>query len=522
MGELTLPIRSPYEPALAGRLSSDERLARLVSRGSERAFAALYRRHHQALYRYCRSIVRDEDDAQDALQNAMTRALIALRARERDLAVRPWLFRIAHNEAVSILRRRRPTAALAEESEPASGLDIEETLEGRERLATLLADLRSLPVRQRSALVMRELSGLSIEGIAGALSTSPGATKQLLFEARRALHDFAEGRAMDCEHVRRAVSDGDRRVLRGRMLRGHLRECASCRDFQVAISARTADLRALAPPLPGALAAGMLGRLLAHGLGGGHTGGLAVGSGATAAGSSAATSLTVKALAGVGALTVALAGGTRLALVHGSHAPAPGATRHGADPATSGLAAAGTTRPAASGSGAAPPATPRAQGAGTVAPSSPTAAASAPHTTPPSVPAGMEPARVGAGARSPATGYRGSRARGRGGTPVPRHVAPHRSPAGAAHSRRSGSSRPRHGAGAGHRQAPVQPVKLRHGQSGGERREPPPAPPAPGASPEAAGAHAHAHSAPAATSQASAAGEGQAFSTTAPAGAGSG
>jgi DNA-directed RNA polymerase specialized sigma24 family protein len=82
MGELTLPIRSPPELALAGRPSSDERLARLVSRGSARAFAALYQRHHQALYRYCRSIVRDEDDAQDALQSAMTRALVALRAEE--------------------------------------------------------------------------------------------------------------------------------------------------------------------------------------------------------------------------------------------------------------------------------------------------------------------------------------------------------------------------------------------------------------------------------------------------------
>ncbi len=108
MGELALPIRSPPELAFAGRLSSDERLARLVSKGSERAFATLYRRHHQALYRYCRSIVRDEDDAQDALQSAMTRALVALRSQERDLAVRPWLFRIVHNEAVTILRRRRP------------------------------------------------------------------------------------------------------------------------------------------------------------------------------------------------------------------------------------------------------------------------------------------------------------------------------------------------------------------------------------------------------------------------------
>jgi len=168
MGELALPIRSPPELAFAGRRSSDEWLARLVSKGSERAFATLYRRHRQALYCYCRSIVRDEDDAQDALQSAMTRALVALRSEERDLAVRPWLLRIVHNEAVTVLRRRRPTATLVEDLEPADPA-VEDMLAGRERLARLVADLQALPERQRSALLMRELSGLSIEEISGVL-----------------------------------------------------------------------------------------------------------------------------------------------------------------------------------------------------------------------------------------------------------------------------------------------------------------------------------------------------------------
>src|SRR6266576_3929115 len=87
----------------AGRRSSDQRLARLASRGNARAFALLYERHHQALYRYCLAIVRAPEDAQDALQNTFMNAFAALRASERDVAVRPWLFRVAHNEAVSIL-----------------------------------------------------------------------------------------------------------------------------------------------------------------------------------------------------------------------------------------------------------------------------------------------------------------------------------------------------------------------------------------------------------------------------------
>jgi len=88
---------------------SDDRLARLASRGNADAFAALYERHHHALSRYCRAILHDEEDAQDALQSAMMRAYAALQSRQRDLKVRPWLFRIVHNEAISILRRRPQT-----------------------------------------------------------------------------------------------------------------------------------------------------------------------------------------------------------------------------------------------------------------------------------------------------------------------------------------------------------------------------------------------------------------------------
>jgi len=310
MGDIALPIQSPPELAPGGRLLSDEWLARLVSKGSTRAFAVLYQRHYQALYRYCRSIVGNGDDAQDALQSAMTRALEALQARERDLAVRPWLFRIVHNEAVSILRRRRPNVSLEEGFEPADG-GVERTLEERERFAQLIADLQSLAVRQRAALVLRELSGLSIAEIAAALSTSPGAAKQALFEARCALQEFAEGRAMECEAVRRVISEGDGRVLRGRKIRAHLRECGGCRDFQLMIRARSADLRALAPPLPAAAATAMLARLLAHGAAGGHAGGAAVAS--SALGSHAAASLTVKALAGVAIVTAATAGTLHLA-----------------------------------------------------------------------------------------------------------------------------------------------------------------------------------------------------------------
>jgi RNA polymerase sigma factor (sigma-70 family) len=264
---LPLPLPLPL------RLLGDERLARLVGSGHEEAFTILYQRHHQALYRYCRSLVGAEADAQDALQSAMTGALVALRGGRRDAPIRPWLFRIAYNESMTQLRRRRPLCELAEEL-PALDGSPESTVEQRDRITRLLADLGELPERQRGALMMREFSGLSHQEVAEALGMSVGAAKQTVFEARRSLQEFDEGRLMACEDVRRLISDGDGRSRRGRRVRAHMRDCAGCATFAAAIPQRRADLHAMAPVLPATAAAGLLWRITGagSGQGGGGTG----------------------------------------------------------------------------------------------------------------------------------------------------------------------------------------------------------------------------------------------------------
>src|SRR3954447_2491556 len=112
------------------RLRREGVLRTRAARGDAAAFAAVYERHHQALYRYCRSILRHEEDAQDALQSTMARAFAALEREERDFELRPWLFRIGPKEAVSILRRRRDTAELDDAAHDARSL--EERVEERE------------------------------------------------------------------------------------------------------------------------------------------------------------------------------------------------------------------------------------------------------------------------------------------------------------------------------------------------------------------------------------------------------
>lgn len=402
MSDVALPRNGVPGLPLGGRLLGDERLAKLADRGNQQAFAALYERHHQAIYRYCRSILRNDQDAQDAVQSAMMRAYAALGSQERELAVKPWLFRIAHNESISLLRKRRPQEELGDTYEQ-PGSAIEGTLETRERLTTLLADLQALPERQRGALLMRELSGLSIEQIADALGMSPGAAKQALFEARSSLHELSEGRAMPCESVRKAISQRDGRVLRSRRIRSHLRACEECREFRAAIGTRTADLAALAPPLPAWAASALLARLLSH-AGGHSSGGAAVaGSGAASAGATlgshaATASLLGKGLASVAAVAVAAVGTAHFALSSSNHRKSP---RAASAAASSARASRPTGAGAASASGAASYRTSRGSGRTGPTAHNPTARSTASPRTPLGAPEAVRHADArGSGASS--------------------------------------------------------------------------------------------------------------------------
>lgn len=316
----------PSEPATAAasmlRMLPRHRAAVLRSsavRGNGAAFEALYQCHHQALYRYCRSILHHDPDARDALQSTMAKAFAALQSEERDFELRPWLFRIAHNEAISILRRRQAT----EELDPALTLGADtvvQAVENRERLAQLYADLADLPERQRAALVLRELSGLGHEEIANVLGCTARTVKQTIFEARTALHACQQGRAMACEDVQRTLSDGDGRSLRGRTMRAHLRSCASCRRFRAALERRPAELAALAPPLPVAAGAAVLAHLLP---GGKAAAAMSGASAAASGGGGVAATLATKA-----AVTVAvLATSTGATVLATRHTAAPASRR---------------------------------------------------------------------------------------------------------------------------------------------------------------------------------------------------
>jgi RNA polymerase sigma factor (sigma-70 family) len=264
------------------RLRSDEQLVALFRAGHDEAFRAIHDRYRQRLFAYTRQMLPGRQDAEDALQDVFVRAYCGLRASDRHVALRAWLYRVAHNRCVDELRRPLvPPAEVFElisvpEQDPVAQADQ------RESLRRLIADVRRLPGQQRSALLMRELSGMSYVELAEALETTVPAVKSLLVRARMALALSLEARDAACADIRdELVLAQDRRGRPNAMARRHMRDCAGCREFRHELRGVSRQLAALAPAI-GPI--GVAAKLLGFGFSGSAGGGAAMGSGSAAAG----------------------------------------------------------------------------------------------------------------------------------------------------------------------------------------------------------------------------------------------
>ncbi len=173
------------------RTQSDERLVALAREGHDPAFAAIVDRYRGPLERYCGRLLGDGRGriAEDAVQQAFVNAHTALRASDRGLALKPWLYRIAHNAALNIVRSSQDGETLDEDrAGPSQTADL---VELRERLRETLSDIQALPAVQRDALLLREVEGRTHEEIAVALGVTPGGARQHLHRARIALRAAA-------------------------------------------------------------------------------------------------------------------------------------------------------------------------------------------------------------------------------------------------------------------------------------------------------------------------------------------
>jgi RNA polymerase sigma factor (sigma-70 family) len=175
------------------RPQSDEQLVLRFRAGDEAAFAEIVERFRPRLLAYATRMLRGRtsEPADDVVQDVFIRAYRRLGADDRPMNVRPWLYRIAHNRCIDVMRVDQPVELIVE---PPSLSTTEERAEGSERMRHLVEDIQGLPASQRSALIIRELDGLSYDEIAAALDVTVPAVKSLLVRARMNLAAAAEAR----------------------------------------------------------------------------------------------------------------------------------------------------------------------------------------------------------------------------------------------------------------------------------------------------------------------------------------
>jgi RNA polymerase sigma factor (sigma-70 family) len=262
----------------------------------------IHDRYRQRLFAYTRQMLTHRQDAEDALQDIFVRAYSGLRANHRELALRAWLYRVAHNRCIDELRRPSPPPPEVMELLRAPASDPIAEADRRESLRRLIADVRRLPEQQRSALLMRELGGMSYADMASALGVTIPAVKSLLVRARLALGQAIAARDTACSEIRdELMLSHDRGLRPNATARRHMRDCAGCREFRHDLRGVSRRFAAIVPTL------GPLG-VLANALGVGGAGGGAAG-GAVAAGAGGAAG-TGSAVVGVGAMS---AGATHVA-----------------------------------------------------------------------------------------------------------------------------------------------------------------------------------------------------------------
>src|SRR6201995_5312092 len=351
---------SRVAPGLRGptpllRLQSDERLIALTRRGQPAAFEALCTRYQSRLLSFCRHMLGSREDAEDVLQEVFAAAFNAVLADEREINVRPWLYRIARNRSLNHLRRASAVGVDSMDVHFADhGMSTGDRAIRRESFRELLADVHDLPETQRTALLLREIDALSYEQIAHAMETTVPSVKSLLVRARISLAEAAEARKLSCDEVRFELGQvAEGLVTLSAPARRHVRGCDRCRSFKKQLKENNHALAAILPVGPLLIfKKALLAKFGLAKLGSAGSAQLASGAGATvsagaaagaAGGASAGGIFTV----GAGALATKAVAGLAAAAIVGAGVAADQSATHHHHATRSASVSAAVARPAA-------------------------------------------------------------------------------------------------------------------------------------------------------------------------------
>lgn len=165
-----------------------------AQRGDRAAFSELVTQYQDRIFRFLLRLTRSQDDALDLTQETFIHAWMALERWRPQARFTTWLFQIARNQAIDLMRRTHKTEFVAWDDDAATtiadpGPGPDAALHNRQRLRALDQALLRLPLDQREVLLLREIEDMSYEDIAAVLDLNLGTVKSRIARARAALLD---------------------------------------------------------------------------------------------------------------------------------------------------------------------------------------------------------------------------------------------------------------------------------------------------------------------------------------------
>lgn len=188
---------------------ADAQQLNAIRQGDREQLAELLHAHQSRLYTLCLRILANNEDAADATQNAMVQIIQNLESFEGRSRLSTWMSRIAINQALSLLRRRkaRPALRLTPQDPDDRSLDLADRrepepsrrIEEEEQAHEIAAALEELEEHFRVVLVLRDMQGMSYEQIAETTGLAIGTVKSRIFRARLALRQLLDDREADLQ-----------------------------------------------------------------------------------------------------------------------------------------------------------------------------------------------------------------------------------------------------------------------------------------------------------------------------------
>src|SRR5947208_3640833 len=238
-------LQAPANDLEPDAATVDRKLVAAVRHGDDRAFESLYQRYQRRIHAYVLGMVKDHGRAEDVTQEVFVSALRRMRATERPIAFKPWIYEIAKNACIDQFRRSRRAEEVSYDAE--EGLAPSDygrlvsrepvpdvALAAKQQLDDLCGAFGGLSDAHHEILVLRELEGLSYREIGERMNLSRPAVESTLFRARRRLteeyDELASGqRCLRIQSIIANAGEGRLGARDTRRLARHVAHCQPCR-----------------------------------------------------------------------------------------------------------------------------------------------------------------------------------------------------------------------------------------------------------------------------------------------------